>query len=57
MYRAAVVILNWNGRSFLEQFLPSVTAHSPSRAEIIIADNASTDDSVEWLKKIIRNCE
>lgn len=61
MYSAAVVILNWNGRSFLEQFLPSVTAHSPSWAEIIIADNASTDDSVSWLQKnypqlrIIRN--
>lgn len=49
--RTAIVILNWNGRSFLEQFLPGVIANSPADAEVIIADNASTDDSVAWLKK------
>jgi GT2 family glycosyltransferase len=49
--RAAIVILNWNGKSFLEQFLPGVIAHSPSFAEVIVADNASTDDSVAWLKQ------
>jgi len=46
--KVAVVILNWNGRSFLERFLPSVLAHSDG-AEVVIADNASTDGSVEWL--------
>lgn len=45
----SVVILNWNGRKFLEKFLPSVVANSGG-AEIIIADNASSDDSVSWLK-------
>ncbi len=46
----AVVILNWNGRSLLEQFLPSVVAHSKETL-IYIADNASSDDSIEYVKK------
>ncbi|WP_299312011.1 glycosyltransferase [uncultured Aquimarina sp.] len=56
----AVVILNWNGRSLLEQFLPSVVKHS-KEATIYVADNASTDDSINYLKnffsdiKIIQN--
>ncbi len=45
----AVVILNYNGQVFLEQFLPSVIAHSAGN-KIIVADNASTDNSVDWLK-------
>lgn len=45
----AIVILNWNGRSFLEKFLPSVVANSGG-ARIIIADNASIDDSVSFVK-------
>ncbi|GAB2952705.1 glycosyltransferase family 2 protein [Hymenobacter coalescens] len=44
----AVVILNWNGRRWLEQFLPAVLAHSDA-ARVVVADNASTDDSVAWL--------
>lgn len=47
--KIAVVILNWNGKKLLEQFLPSVIKHSPE-AEIYVADNASTDDSVAFLK-------
>ena len=47
----AVVILNWNGRSFLEKFLPSVTGSSFENLSIIVADNASTDDSVSFLEK------
>lgn len=43
--RVAVVILNWNGKSFLEKFLPSVIEHSEN-ATIYVADNASSDDSV-----------
>lgn len=46
----AVVILNWNGRQFLEQFLPSVTASSYQPCTIYVADNASTDDSLDYLK-------
>ena len=50
MDKIALVILNWNGKSFLEKFLPSVLAHSSS-ATLIVADNNSTDDSVSFLKK------
>lgn len=45
----AVVILNWNGVKLLEQFLPSVIQHS-NNARIIVADNASTDDSISFIK-------
>ncbi len=45
MTETAVVILNYNGRDFLMQFLPSVIAHSGD-AKIIVADNGSTDDSL-----------
>ncbi|MCU0319064.1 MAG: glycosyltransferase family 2 protein [Flavobacteriales bacterium] len=48
--RTAVVILNWNGRSWLEQFLGGVVAHS-ANAEVVVADNGSTDDSVAWLRE------
>ncbi|NTW25542.1 MAG: glycosyltransferase family 2 protein [Lentimicrobium sp.] len=51
MAKTAVVILNWNGKSFLEKFLPSVLQHSMPYADVIVADNASTDDSVEFLRK------
>jgi GT2 family glycosyltransferase len=46
----AVVILNWNGKKFLEQFLPSVLASIYINKRVIVADNASTDDSVTFLK-------
>jgi GT2 family glycosyltransferase len=45
----AVVILNWNGKQLLEQFLPSVVRYS-KEATIYVADNASTDDSVAFVK-------
>jgi GT2 family glycosyltransferase len=47
----AVVILNWNGKKFLEQFLPSVMASSYTNLKVVVADNASTDDSVLFLSK------
>ncbi len=46
----AIVILNWNGRGFLEKFLPFVMASTYSNKRVIVADNASTDDSVSFLK-------
>ena len=46
----AVVILNWNGKKMLERFLPSVTAHTKGDAEVIIADNGSTDDSLDFVR-------
>ena len=60
--KIAVVILNWNGKKLLEQFLPSVIEHS-QEATIYMADNASSDDSVEFVKstfpsvRIIQNNE
>lgn len=49
MKQVSVIILNWNGRKLLEQFLPSVIRHTPdSIADVIVADNGSTDDSVKW---------
>lgn len=59
--KIAVVILNWNGKKFLEKFLPFVISNNSSDAQIIVADNASTDDSVSFLTtnypqiKIIQN--
>jgi GT2 family glycosyltransferase len=58
--KIAIVILNWNGKKLLAQFLPSVINFS-KEAEIYVADNASTDDSIPFLKqrypaiKIIHN--
>lgn len=56
----AIAILNWNGKNWLEKFLPSVILHS-KEAEIYVIDNASTDDSIRFLNsnfpsvKIIEN--
>lgn len=46
----AVVILNWNGKALLEQFLPSVVRSVYPNLQLIVGDNASTDDSVAFLK-------
>jgi GT2 family glycosyltransferase len=60
--KVAIVILNWNGMKMLQQFLPSVIAHS-SGAQIYVVDNASTDHSVEFVRstfpdvKLIVNSE
>ena len=48
--KVAIVILNWNGKEFLKQFLPVVIRHSKDIADIVVADNASADDSVEFLQ-------
>ena len=47
--RCAVVILNWNGLQHLQHYLPSVVATTPD-ADVVVADNGSTDGSIEWLK-------
>jgi len=58
--KLAIVILNWNGQKLLEKFLPSVV-HYSSQADLYVADNYSTDTSIEFLEqnypsiKIIRN--
>lgn len=52
MKKVAVVILNYNGRKFLEQFLPNLIANcDPAISEVIVADNASTDDSVTFMRE------
>ena len=51
MSRTAVVILNWNGSVHLRRFLPSVVANTLEGVRIIVADNGSTDDSVDVLKR------
>ena len=49
--KTAVIILNWNGQKLLEEFLPVVLKHtSDSATQVIVADNASSDNSVEYLK-------
>ena len=49
--RTAVIILNWNGRALLRRYLPAVVATTdPAISRIIVADNGSTDDSVEYVK-------
>lgn len=50
MIKTAIVILNWNGRKYLEQFLPTLLQRIPDDAEVIIADNASSDDSISFLQ-------
>jgi GT2 family glycosyltransferase len=53
----AIVILNYNGRNYLEKFLPSVIASTYPNKKIIIADNASTDDSVLYIKNDFKEAE
>ncbi len=55
MKKVAVVILNWNGEELLKKFLPSVAETLPQYAELIVADNASTDGSINFLNTIYPN--
>lgn len=58
MYKIAIVILNWNGREFLERFLPGVVRHSSSPGvKIIVADNGSSDDSLEFIRNKFKKVE
>lgn len=55
MTKTAIVILNWNGLSFLQMFLSKVVAHSsvPGTA-IWLVDNGSADGSAEWVRQNIK---
>jgi len=59
--KVAIAILNWNGRTLLEKFLPDVLKNVPAYAEVYVIDNASADDSVSIISskfpsvKIIQN--
>jgi len=50
--RTAVVILNWNTKPLLEAFLPELAASLPADAEVVVADNASTDGSLEAVRSM-----
>ncbi|MFW5803725.1 MAG: glycosyltransferase family 2 protein [bacterium] len=50
--KIAIVILNWNGKKYLEKFIPTLIKYSKHpEVEIVVADNASTDVSKEFLKE------
>lgn len=49
--KTAIVILNWNGLKMMETYIQQVLSFSRDDAEVYVADNASTDGSVEWLRK------
>ena len=52
MKKVSVIILNWNGRKLLEQFLPNVLKYSLANdCEVVVADNGSSDNSVTFLEK------
>lgn len=54
--KVAVVILNYNGKNWLEKFLPNVIQYTTyPNAEVIVADNASTDDSVAYMQSNFPN--
>lgn len=51
MEKVAIVILNWNGQAMMERYLPSVLNYSRDEAAVYVADNASTDQSMEMLRR------
>jgi hypothetical protein len=57
MEKLAIVILNWNGAQMLRQYLPSVLLHSRDEATVYVADNASTDNSLQLLQSDFPECK
>ncbi|MEO6731548.1 MAG: glycosyltransferase family 2 protein [Ferruginibacter sp.] len=53
----SIVILNWNGKAFLQKFLPFVINSTYTNKRVIVADNASTDDSINYLKQYFPQVE
>lgn len=56
MDKLAIVILNWNGAEMLSAYLPKVLEHSAGQAVVYVADNASTDRSVDMLRTDFPSC-
>ncbi len=56
MDKIAIVILNWNGASMMHRYLPGVLRYSREEATVYVADNASTDNSVEMLRRDFPEC-
>ena len=57
MPRVCIVILNWNGSAQMKRFLPGVLDAVPPFARVVVADNGSSDDSVEWLRREVPSVE
>ena len=57
MDKLAIVILNWNGARMLQQYLPSVLQYSRGEATVYVADNASTDFSIDLLLSRFPECK
>ena len=57
MDKVAIVILNWNGAKMLHQYLPIVLNYSRDEATVYVADNASTDDSLDLLHRDFPECK
>ena len=57
MDKVAIVILNWNGAKMLAQYLPTVLTYSRNEAAVYVADNASTDESLELLREEFPECK
>ena len=56
MEKLAIVILNWNGEQMLRTYLPTVMRYSREEAVVYVADNASTDGSLAFLKRDYPQC-
>ncbi len=55
--KLAIVILNWNGRAMLAEYLPTVIEYSRNEAVVYVADNASTDDSMQLIHDKFKGCK
>jgi len=49
--RVSVIVVNWNGRTYLERCLHSLAAQTLAAHEVVVVDNGSTDGSIEWLRQ------
>lgn len=56
MEKLAIVILNWNGAKMMQQYLPTVLKYSRNDATVYVADNASTDNSLDLLRTEFPEC-
>ena len=52
MKKVSIIILNWNGSKLLRKYLPSVVKYTDGEiADVIVADNGSTDESLQILRE------
>ncbi len=57
MDKLAIVILNWNGAKMLVKYLPTVLNYSRDEATVYVADNASTDNSLDLMRRQFPECK